>query len=157
MNTQQIKTILTADPTLNHILQDVCPIDRIPKPQTDPAAYIINLDESFLPGSHWIAIYLNYSKSEANYFDSTGAPPHSACKPLLAQARLVKYNDTKLQDHTMVCGQFACMFLLLRARGYTFEDVIKKLTHPYNDLIMHELFKPIFPHLPFFPSIPFTF
>ena len=152
MNTLQISTILNADPITKLILQDVCPIDRIPFPKSDPAAYVINLDESYKPGSHWVAVYLDRKHKQANYFDPVGMPPHPACAPLLETCPIVRYNRIVLQDRTMVCGQFVTMFLLLRARGYSFDETIDRLNHPQNDLIMHKMFKPIFPHLPFYPS-----
>ena len=59
----------------------VCAKDELPhrKPK-DVRAYVINTDESHLPGTHWIAVYFPEDKNNGvEYFDSYGLPPLEQC------------------------------------------------------------------------------
>ena len=47
------------------------------------AAIIYNLDPHYLPGSHWVALFLNFTTESAEYFDSMGLSPDPACRQLL--------------------------------------------------------------------------
>ena len=41
-----------------------------------PSSFVINLDPSYRPGSHWVAVYFD-KNGVAEYFDSlAGYPPH---------------------------------------------------------------------------------
>ena len=152
MNTMQINHILKTNKHTKHIFQNVCAKDQITLPKTDPAAYVINLDDSDGPGTHWIAVYINQQQRESNYFDSLAQSPIPETLPLLNLTDNIKTNTHKLQDHTMVCGQFTILFIMLRAQGKTFKQTIDFLKHPSNDQIIHSLFQPIFPTLPFYPN-----
>ena len=153
MDNEQIELVLLNDPYTRPVFQAVCPKDQLTYPYTDPAAYVVNLDDSRGPGTHWVALFIHQSKGEANYFDSLGQAPIAHVSPLLKLCPSIKTNRRALQDHTMVCGQFSIMFLLLRARGYTFQATLNILDHPLNDHIMYQLFQPVFPFLPFYPSV----
>ena len=39
-----------------------------------PFAYIFNLDPSYKPGVHWVAVYID-KEGRPEYFDSFGRPP----------------------------------------------------------------------------------
>ena len=49
--------------------------------------YVVNLDTSQQPGSHWIAIKISKSKCKNEYFDSYGLGP-----PTVRFKRFMKYN-----------------------------------------------------------------
>ena len=49
--------------------------------------YVVNLDMSQQPGSHWIAIKISKSKCKNEYFDSYGLGP-----PTVRFKRFMKYN-----------------------------------------------------------------
>ena len=49
--------------------------------------YVVNLDTSQQPGSHWIAIKISKSKCQNEYFDSYGLGPPTVCFK-----RFMKYN-----------------------------------------------------------------
>ena len=41
-------------------------------PKIKDGAYIINLDERYDTGTHWIALWVNNNNNNATYFDSFG-------------------------------------------------------------------------------------
>ena len=56
---------------------------------------------------------------------------------LLNTSRQFQYNTTPLQSiNTIVCGHYCILYCLLRARGYSFSDVIQILQH--NSLTEHQ-------------------
>ena len=58
MNTLQILNILKNDPFTKSVFTDVLPSDRLPNQiQKKPRGFILNVDPSNGPGTHWIAIY----------------------------------------------------------------------------------------------------
>ena len=149
MDTIQLKQILSFDPYTNSIIKDVCAKNELPVTvnTAHPVAFVVNLDANHLPGSHWVAMYIDRLRGE--YFDSMGQPPIPECQRLLNQCVSQVHSLEQLQDNTQVCGQFCIAFLLLRCRGHTFETVIQSLKSPLNDQLVYALVKPYFPNVPF--------
>jgi hypothetical protein len=53
----------------------VLPIDKLPlRKVKKPCCFIVNTDDSTLPGTHWFAIYIP-KKGKIEYFDSFGLKP----------------------------------------------------------------------------------
>ena len=44
-----------------------------------PSAYVFNLDPSYKPGVHWVAVYID-RECLPEYFDSFGCPPQEKSK-----------------------------------------------------------------------------
>lgn len=157
MDTRQITRILMADEYVKPHFVSVCAHDQLnhyishASVHRQTAAIVFNLDPIHLPGSHWVAAFLDFN-NYAEYFDSTGKPPDPACSELLQRVcshKTFKYNNLTLQDSTQVCGQFCVVFLKLRCRGYTFEQCIKELDFKHNDRYVHDLVQDYIPNLPF--------
>ena len=77
------------------------------------SSYIINLEESYKEGSHWIALFTN--KNFAFYFDSLGNPPPDHISNILDRnfRSLWYYNKDKFQvDVSNSCGYFCIAFIL---------------------------------------------
>ena len=143
---------MDADPFTRQTFQGVYAKDFILNtPTTDPSGYIINLDTSDCSKTRRITMFIDQKNNESNYFDSYGLPPIPTCLPTLQLCTNVVHNPIELQDNTMVCGQSAIMFLLIRARGFSFQQTIYKLNHSRNDEILHSLFHNLFPKRPFYP------
>ncbi|KAG1697200.1 hypothetical protein GQR58_006037 [Nymphon striatum] len=64
-----------APPRARRIFQGVYPSSNIQPPTSYPASYIINLDDDSLPGSHWIALYLE-KRRKGEVFDSLARYPN---------------------------------------------------------------------------------
>ena len=157
MDTRQIEQILSFDKYTREHLVVVCAHDHldyhITRALQQPrrtAAFIFNLDPSYLPGSHWVAMFLDFN-GHGEYFDPTGLPPDLACRDLMRRTcpRPPLHNTRPLQDDTFVCGQFCIVYLFLRCRGYAFDEIVEHLDTPQNDRLVFELLQPYFPGLPF--------
>ena len=63
-----------------------------------PSAYVFNLDPSYKPGSHWVAVYID-RKGRPEYFDSFGRPPPRKIKDFLYTcAESWKYNHVPFKN-----------------------------------------------------------
>jgi hypothetical protein len=82
--------------------------DKIPK--NAMGNYIINLDNSNLSGSHWVAAI--FKKNEVLYFDSYGIIYPNELK-LASGSRKIYYNKKDLQSmNSSACGYYCIAFLL---------------------------------------------
>jgi hypothetical protein len=153
MNALQIHKLLTFDSHTKPVFKGVYPKNRLPRrlhlqPTDPPSAYVVNFDDSHLPGSHWVALFID-PKHGGEYFDSYGNPPIEECQRLLDLYPPGVYNLTCLQEKTLVCGQYCVLYLLLRSRGYSMHDIVERLNVPWNDGLVHQLVRSYFPHIPF--------
>ena len=92
----------------------VGPIDRLPTTLiAKPRSFIINLDESWKPGSHWVAIYFPIN-GPAYYFDSFGRyPPTQIINFMERNSKFGWiFNYHKLQgDLSTLCGYYCIVFI----------------------------------------------
>ena len=130
------------DPRIRRHLGNVCAADELPMTITyRPRTYIVNTDERYQPGSHWVVFYFP-RRGPTEFFDSNGYPPehyHKRFKKvLLKNGRYYIYNKHKVQaPGTMTCGQFCLFYSYYRCRGYTIKDIVNLLKDPImNDRIV---------------------
>lgn len=53
---------------------------------------VINLDEHYKSGSHWVGLYINLAKNQIYYFDSTGSKPGKRIKKFASRVVDYMYN-----------------------------------------------------------------
>jgi hypothetical protein len=92
--------------------------------------YVFNTDDSSRPGAHWIAVHA--TGESVTYFDSYAFPPHifpdvNAALRSRQRRRLV-WNRVPMQGLlSTVCGDYCALFCLLVSRGWTLDDVCKRM------------------------------
>ena len=97
---------------------------------------IFNHDKYGQPGSHWVALYIDFLKGEINYADSTGKEPVGNIKTIIQDFNdyfqkkyhkkpLYTYNNIKYQKDNSECGIYSINFIIRRLSGEKFESVIK--------------------------------
>ena len=81
MNSKQLRWILSNDKVTSRNFKGVYALDEIKHIQqiSFPSAYVFNLDPSYKPGVHWVAVYID-RKGRPEYFDSFGRPPQEKSK-----------------------------------------------------------------------------
>ena len=99
--------------------------------------YIINLDDSIGPGTHWTCFY--YKNRKIEYFDSYGLKP-----PKIISSYKYIYNSSQLQSYdTTSCGFYCLYYIYHRNIGLTFYDIIKRFNLvdlEYNQNLIKEFF-----------------
>jgi len=94
--------------------------------------YIVNLDNSKGPGTHWVLLYCAL-KNHILYFDPFGAPPPKDIVHLVHPLhKQIIFSDDVLQNtHTELCGHY-CIYISV-------ELYIKK--RDIRSIIMHDFTK----------------
>ena len=122
--------------------EGVYPIDKIPfylLPK--PFGIVINLDPSWKPGSHWVAIYMPQI-GPAFYFDSFGLRPPDLITTFLERNSRkygYKYNRNVYQgDLSIKCGLFCVLFLRSCFKNHDIPLIKCKTT--INEIILNEFY-----------------
>ena len=148
MDTNEIYSILQADAYTAAVLGDVIPFDLLPNPVPKRRLYVLNLDPSGAPGSHWVLVSSLEAPRNVFYFNSYADPPPNEILPNLAStASTILINDVILQSPTSaVCGQIVTIVCLLLARQFTPMEVLDHFPtgsegagHYINDVFAHSL------------------
>lgn len=115
---------------------------------TVPCSFVINLDKSTQPGSHWVSIHIDVQR-KAEYFDSYGFPPLNLefVQFMRRNSKTWTYNAIGLQSiDSDVCGQYCAMYLYFRTRHYTLHDFISLFSKDRgnNDALVSYLYSKFF-------------
>lgn len=117
------------------------PRNLLPRTKMRPCAMIVNTDAANEPGEHWVSILL-LPGGTGEYFDPFGLPPlHYTIQNYLGKycPNKLQYNPRSLQFVTSTqCGKYSIVFLILRSRGFSFSEVLKKFcsNSKHNDGIL---------------------
>ena len=75
LTTAQLLRYLSQHKKTKRHFRGVYPLDYLPKRLLRrPSSLIVNLDEHYKPGSHWVAIYIG-NRGTSFYFDPLGMQP----------------------------------------------------------------------------------
>lgn len=95
-----------------------------------PQLFIINVDPSYKPGSHWICIALiSNGKKKSYYFDSYGLPPVKLEFVKFMKKRY-QYSKKQLQHpFSTTCGQWCMFFAYKMCKGRkNFKTIFQKFS-----------------------------
>jgi hypothetical protein len=94
----------------------VRPMDQLPRLKiTGECCFIVNTDPSYLPGQHWLAVYVDKHRN-GECFDSFGRlPPRPIQFWLNANCNRWCYNNRLLQSPlSTLCGAYCIFYLAMR-------------------------------------------
>jgi hypothetical protein len=74
MNTLEIDHVLRTHTSIRNVFKGMYARNRLPRRLNVPSALIGNTDPDDLPGTHWVALYID-ANSRGEYYDPTGRPP----------------------------------------------------------------------------------
>jgi hypothetical protein len=142
MNNIQINAILKKDKKSKKCYLGTFPIDKLPKIFKYPTCFIINNQKSTEIGEHWLAVYFD-SKKHCYFFDSFGMHPtfYNLTNYLKKKSIKINYNKLQLQSiFTEYCGYYCIIFLILKARKYSFNFILSQFKDPdSNDNLIKNL------------------
>jgi hypothetical protein len=100
--------------------------DNIPKKLLKGQSLIINLDKESGNGSHWLAVYCG--DEYTLYFDSFGIIPCPEIIKLMKSAKqpMIYATDELQSVDSIMCGYYACLWIIKINRGVSFLDVFDK-------------------------------
>jgi hypothetical protein len=147
METNEIYAALKTHRMTKNCIDRVCPIDELPprnklKYNSDGITFlVVNLDASYLPGSHWVALCIPANKKNiAEYFDSYGKKPKKIIRDYLGGNYINQKRELQGLTST-ICGQWCIYYIWERCRGYTLSEItnsFKGKTKDENDEIVNE-------------------
>lgn len=134
MNELELTKYLKSDPLTRLKFRGVMSYDELCCFNDKSGIFVINLDVSTGPGTHWVCLFLGSEISE--YFDSLGNPPLKLETFLMDRGCKYIYNTKKVQsDNSDVCGDYCILFSFFRCRGICFEDFLSFFS---NDLMSND-------------------
>ena len=91
------------------------------------SSFVINLDLSYKPGSHWVAVYFD-KNGIGEFFDSFASyPPPEIVHFLPSHAKGWQYNHMQVQEfYTTMCGQFVVFYIYQKSQGLMLEVILCK-------------------------------
>ena len=131
LNNHQLDYLAQADPKLCQLFYGTVACDRLPSVvnREGPAAYIVNMNPHDKPGKHWIALWTQDNVCEI--LDSYALPlqEYKTTDPLIEwlerHYKVQVYSQKTLQSaFSQSCGDYALMFLVLKARGANMQDFL---------------------------------
>jgi len=111
----------------------VIAIDQLRYIKEDTFAVVVNNETSDLPGMHWIALFKSSRTSDLEVLDSYAFPLNfygSRIQRLANRMKVgIKKNNFKIQtDNSMMCGYISLYFLILRQKGCSMSQILKKIS-----------------------------
>ena len=107
------------------------PCDKAPNLSSalHPSSYIINLDSSQSPGSHWVSIYIK--RNCVLYFDSYGRRPSEELNITLKSAnKKVIYSNKRIQSfNSIFCGYFCVAFIISQEIGLSLNKFLNLFSY----------------------------
>ena len=99
---------------------------------------VFNLDEHYKSGSHWVSMFVDFTKDNVYYFDSYGAFPDKRVVRFIKRIQHyifrqkrhpdVYINPVRHQYKNSECGVYSINFILRLLKGEEFEYIIKNKT-----------------------------
>ena len=99
--------------------------DRIPRTVFLPAGLIVNKDNHYGPGYHWISMHID-PYGNGVYFDSLGREPSMQAHHFLTRncVSYIRNYDAVQHPASSLCGVFCILFLYFMARGYSLSQFL---------------------------------
>ena len=138
MDTTQIDYVLKQHPSIRTYYGGTYPSDALPRDiGLDKQCFVVNVDPSSQPGSHWVAFYFEGGKGE--FFDSYGNEPSFYSKRFTTflQRNSVSwiYNRKRVQGTlSTVCGQYCIFYNLKRCQDYKLTRIVSAFGNDFNKL-----------------------
>lgn len=136
MDSFQLQTILVRDYKTANRVKGSLAANELPYQSDLNGFYILNTDESGLPGRYWCVFYFNDNSSE--FFDSLGRPPeyyHKYFKDyLLARGLPYRYNVMNIQSpQSILCGLYCIYYCYMRCQGNSLFYITRTFVHSTLD------------------------
>ena len=97
---------------------------------------VFNLDKHYESGSHWIALFVNITKGEINYWDSYGLTPPKEVVELMDKVKAqlnkigieskIQINKVRHQYKNSECGVYSLHFIIKQLKGDSYQKVCEK-------------------------------
>ena len=147
MNTKELEICLEKIVQTDNYYFAVFANNTLPFHVSRPALIVINEDPDYMPGSHWVSVYID-EYGFAYFFDSFGRTPRKNISSFIKRnAKIWNYNYRQIQDTSSnLCGPYCLLFLLNYALNNSVDNFLNLFgnDYKYNDLLCKKMFKRYF-------------
>lgn len=131
MNELNLNYFLMLDDNIRYLYNGIISSDELNDiDENDERIYIVNVDPSYMPGSHWIVMYTNNYRCE--FFDSLGNHPSIYgihFDSFISKCNSLTFSMNKLQSKTSTkCGMYCIYYCFYKARGYDINQIVNTFT-----------------------------
>lgn len=102
--------------------------DTLPVVVKLPVGLVINTDKSSLPGTHWVAIYID-ADGFGEYMDSFGLRPLTSDILAFLNKNCIsgwEHNPITFQSPvSSACGPYCVLFITMRSRGCSMSEFVR--------------------------------
>ena len=142
MDSKEIDRLAHNDSSISQMYKGCFPADVFPDLVEKDSFYVINLDTSDKPGSHWCLCFVN-AYMKGLWLDSFGrmSAPLKLLKSFSNQHVDLYFNNEQIQSfYTTVCGFYVLHFMINFARGRPLSEILKQFDGDYmsNDRLVVE-------------------
>ena len=130
MNTKQLWTALTLNPSTNKYFDGIYSSDTLKDVKEKPELIICNTDPSHKPGKHWLLFF--FDGDEVDFYDSLGKDLTSYGVEFVNFANKYAKSINQCQVRTQpprssLCGQYCLYYAYLRCKGNTMEYIVNTM------------------------------
>ncbi len=116
--------------TYNSRFHPLSELQRAKRAGKHAAAIVLNLDMSYDPGSHWVAIFFDLKHKTMEYFDSYGYQAPKRVMDFYDKLPIgwtLKRNKKQHQHQNSECGVYSIHFIVRRLLGQSFEQTVNNV------------------------------
>ena len=108
--------------------------------------YIVNLNDSTQPGSHWVTLRVRDPPNPIEYFDSFGLnAPHEVVELSNLMGLNYIFNSTQYQDlNSVLCGYWCLYFVNESRKGRSYYEIVRPFSHTdtqFNERLIVDYFQ----------------
>lgn len=107
-----------------------------------PTLVICNVDPSWLPGSHWVSVFIDRKKDICEFFDSYGNSYvlYGKYFSFLSYFNPVINSNTLQAPNSNICGQYCLVYAYYKKNNLTLNEMLKTIKFTgdrfKNDLVV---------------------
>lgn len=112
--------------------------------------FVFNLDTHDMPGSHWVAFFIDNEGKTCEYFDSTGGGPNTYIKTFINNvmrhlpSHRYLQNTIVHQNKNGECGVYSIYFLIQRLLGRSYLDIVSHVIRDDDmNMFRRHIFRPL--------------
>lgn len=107
---------------------------RLKKTKQNKIGIIFNTDPSYMPGQHWISMFIDKRNKTICFFDSAGDKPPEQVQNLINHLKkqddyTVIINKNTHQRGDSACGIYSLYFIIERIKGRSCNSIFTNLIH----------------------------
>ena len=130
MNTKQLWTALTLNPSTNYYFGGIFSKDTLTDIHKKPQLIICNTDPSNKPGEHWVLFFFN--ENGVDFYDSLGRDIQYYGNEFVNFVKRFSKQVTQCIERTQpenspLCGEYCLYYAYKKCLGYSMNEIVNSM------------------------------